>query len=219
MAVVSFQPCAMQAKSPALAVLAFADAMHAASVQQQLQQAHACWSNGNASKGGENGVAAPAAAAAHRFADTDTAMAEAAQPGSTDSHAQRANGHQHPDPAQPGRIETSLAAQRAEQTQDSQQDNSDAIVVVEPAEQQRGATTAQPPVAAAATAANAFDSKTDAASASMYFHYYGMLQHQQNMLQVRALFCARAHQICSALQLCHAWCVSGTCRICSFAER
>jgi 2-polyprenyl-3-methyl-5-hydroxy-6-metoxy-1,4-benzoquinol methylase len=30
---------------------------------------------------------------------------------------------------------------------------------------------------------NAFDSKTEAASAHMYFHYYGMLQHQQNMLQ------------------------------------
>jgi hypothetical protein len=30
---------------------------------------------------------------------------------------------------------------------------------------------------------NAFDSKTEASSAHMYFHYYGMLQHQQNMLQ------------------------------------
>ncbi|KAI8468281.1 MAG: putative histone-arginine methyltransferase CARM1 [Monoraphidium minutum] len=30
---------------------------------------------------------------------------------------------------------------------------------------------------------NAFDAKTDRASSDMYFHYYGMLQHQQNMLQ------------------------------------
>lgn len=36
---------------------------------------------------------------------------------------------------------------------------------------------------------NRFDSKTDKASADLYFHYYGMLQHQQNMLQVRALVC------------------------------
>lgn len=28
-----------------------------------------------------------------------------------------------------------------------------------------------------------FDRKTDKASSDMYFHYYGMLQHQQNMLQ------------------------------------
>ncbi|KAG2428349.1 hypothetical protein HXX76_010494 [Chlamydomonas incerta] len=43
-----------------------------------------------------------------------------------------------------------------------------------------------PPPAAAATAAtptNAFDAKTDRASSDMYFHYYGQLQHQQNMLQ------------------------------------
>lgn len=32
---------------------------------------------------------------------------------------------------------------------------------------------------------NLFDSKTDKGSADLYFHYYGMLQHQQNMLQVR----------------------------------
>eukprot|EP00198_Chlamydomonas_reinhardtii_P011260 XP_001700597.1 predicted protein [Chlamydomonas reinhardtii] len=31
--------------------------------------------------------------------------------------------------------------------------------------------------------ANAFDAKTDRASSDMYFHYYGQLQHQQNMLQ------------------------------------
>jgi 2-polyprenyl-3-methyl-5-hydroxy-6-metoxy-1,4-benzoquinol methylase len=30
---------------------------------------------------------------------------------------------------------------------------------------------------------NVFDAKTEASSAHMYFHYYGMLQHQQNMLQ------------------------------------
>lgn len=30
---------------------------------------------------------------------------------------------------------------------------------------------------------NAFDAKTDKGSADLYFHYYGMLQHQQNMLQ------------------------------------
>lgn len=40
-----------------------------------------------------------------------------------------------------------------------------------------------PPPAAAGQAANHFDAKTDATSADMYFHYYGMLQHQQNMLQ------------------------------------
>lgn len=28
-----------------------------------------------------------------------------------------------------------------------------------------------------------FDSKTDKGSADLYFHYYGCLQHQQNMLQ------------------------------------
>lgn len=28
-----------------------------------------------------------------------------------------------------------------------------------------------------------FDSKTEASSAKMYFHYYGQLLHQQNMLQ------------------------------------
>ena len=37
--------------------------------------------------------------------------------------------------------------------------------------------------AAGTMVANAFDDKTDASSSSMYFHYYGMLQHQQNMLQ------------------------------------
>jgi hypothetical protein len=31
---------------------------------------------------------------------------------------------------------------------------------------------------------NKFDAKTDKGSADLYFHYYGMLQHQQNMLQV-----------------------------------
>jgi hypothetical protein len=40
-----------------------------------------------------------------------------------------------------------------------------------------------PAATGAAAAANDFDAKTEAASASMYFHYYGMLQHQQNMLQ------------------------------------
>lgn len=30
---------------------------------------------------------------------------------------------------------------------------------------------------------NKFDAKTDKGSADLYFHYYGMLQHQQNMLQ------------------------------------
>lgn len=29
-----------------------------------------------------------------------------------------------------------------------------------------------------------FDAKTDSASSDMYFHYYGQLIHQQNMLQV-----------------------------------
>lgn len=33
-------------------------------------------------------------------------------------------------------------------------------------------------------AGNPFDSKFDKGSADLYFHYYGMLQHQQNMLQV-----------------------------------
>jgi hypothetical protein len=28
-----------------------------------------------------------------------------------------------------------------------------------------------------------FDAKIDKTSSDMYFHYYGMLQHQQNMLQ------------------------------------
>ena len=32
---------------------------------------------------------------------------------------------------------------------------------------------------------NHFDEKTDKGSAELYFHYYGMLQHQQNMLQAR----------------------------------
>lgn len=32
-----------------------------------------------------------------------------------------------------------------------------------------------------------FDSRTDVASAKMYFSYYGELMHQQNMLQVRGL--------------------------------
>ena len=36
-----------------------------------------------------------------------------------------------------------------------------------------------------ASGGNLFDAKTDPASSFMYFHYYGMLQHQQNMLQVR----------------------------------
>lgn len=36
----------------------------------------------------------------------------------------------------------------------------------------------------AAGGANAFDAKIDKTSSDMYFHYYGMLQHQQNMLQV-----------------------------------
>ena len=30
---------------------------------------------------------------------------------------------------------------------------------------------------------NEFASKTDSGSAELYFHYYGMLMHQQNMLQ------------------------------------
>jgi histone-arginine methyltransferase CARM1 len=34
-----------------------------------------------------------------------------------------------------------------------------------------------------AAAANTFDQKTDAASAHLYFYYYGQLMHQQNMLQ------------------------------------
>lgn len=33
------------------------------------------------------------------------------------------------------------------------------------------------------TGSNHFDQKTDPGSADLYFHYYGMLQHQQNMLQ------------------------------------
>jgi hypothetical protein len=32
---------------------------------------------------------------------------------------------------------------------------------------------------------NVFDAKMDKGSSDLYFHYYGMLQHQQNMLQVR----------------------------------
>ena len=32
-------------------------------------------------------------------------------------------------------------------------------------------------------AGNVFDRKTDKGSSELYFHYYGMLQHQQNMLQ------------------------------------
>jgi hypothetical protein len=40
---------------------------------------------------------------------------------------------------------------------------------------------------ALASHGNVFDAKTEAASSHMYFHYYGMLQHQQNMLQVRSL--------------------------------
>ena len=32
-------------------------------------------------------------------------------------------------------------------------------------------------------AGNAFDRKTQKASSDLYFHYYGQLQHQQNMLQ------------------------------------
>jgi hypothetical protein len=32
---------------------------------------------------------------------------------------------------------------------------------------------------------NHFDAKTDKGSSDMYFHYYGMIMHQQNMLQVR----------------------------------
>lgn len=32
--------------------------------------------------------------------------------------------------------------------------------------------------------ANHFDAKTDKGSSDLYFHYYGMIMHQQNMLQV-----------------------------------
>jgi hypothetical protein len=39
--------------------------------------------------------------------------------------------------------------------------------------------------AAGAAAGNIFDAKTEKGSAELYFHYYGMLMHQQNMLQVR----------------------------------
>jgi hypothetical protein len=39
------------------------------------------------------------------------------------------------------------------------------------------------------SSANKFDEKTDKGSADLYFHYYGMLQHQQNMLQVRSPCC------------------------------
>jgi hypothetical protein len=35
------------------------------------------------------------------------------------------------------------------------------------------------------SSSNVFDAKIDKTSSDMYFHYYGMLQHQQNMLQVR----------------------------------
>jgi hypothetical protein len=35
-----------------------------------------------------------------------------------------------------------------------------------------------------AAAGNIFDAKTEKGSAELYFHYYGMLMHQQNMLQV-----------------------------------
>jgi len=34
------------------------------------------------------------------------------------------------------------------------------------------------------SSSNVFDAKTDKGSADLYFHYYGMLMHQQNMLQV-----------------------------------
>ncbi|WIA08179.1 hypothetical protein OEZ85_007633 [Tetradesmus obliquus] len=37
--------------------------------------------------------------------------------------------------------------------------------------------------AAAAAGGNIFDAKTEKGSAELYFHYYGMLMHQQNMLQ------------------------------------
>jgi histone-arginine methyltransferase CARM1 len=39
--------------------------------------------------------------------------------------------------------------------------------------------------AAGAAAGNIFDAKTEKGSAELYFHYYGMLMHQQNMLQVK----------------------------------
>jgi histone-arginine methyltransferase CARM1 len=41
---------------------------------------------------------------------------------------------------------------------------------------------AQPPVGGQQGSSH-FDSKTDKGSADLYFHYYGCLQHQQNMLQ------------------------------------
>jgi histone-arginine methyltransferase CARM1 len=44
-----------------------------------------------------------------------------------------------------------------------------------------------PAAAAAGGGGNVFDAKTEKGSAELYFHYYGMLMHQQNMLQVRLL--------------------------------
>lgn len=40
------------------------------------------------------------------------------------------------------------------------------------------------PASALANPPNAFDAKTEKGSSDMYFHYYGMIMHQQNMLQV-----------------------------------
>ncbi|WIA28253.1 hypothetical protein OEZ86_010808 [Tetradesmus obliquus] len=46
-----------------------------------------------------------------------------------------------------------------------------------------GAASAAAAAAAAAGGGNIFDAKTEKGSAELYFHYYGMLMHQQNMLQ------------------------------------
>lgn len=47
-------------------------------------------------------------------------------------------------------------------------------------------------------AGSLFDLKIDKASSDMYFHYYGMLMHQQNMLQVgscETLWCAEVKKV------------------------
>jgi hypothetical protein len=47
------------------------------------------------------------------------------------------------------------------------------------------------------SSANKFDKKTDKGSADLYFHYYGMLQHQQNMLQVGGYCCLFRPSTCA----------------------
>jgi hypothetical protein len=54
---------------------------------------------------------------------------------------------------------------------------------------------------AGAAAGNIFDAKTEKGSAELYFHYYGMLMHQQNMLQVGAALCRCNVNNCPASML------------------